>query len=204
MQKKEPLPVGKKKKRRPRRENWTRPPLSAERRAAEEEWRRSRAALNRPPLPQKRLIATLFGLALVTLTAFLMFLLPGRSLVKDLRSRGISVVAEVTAASKNKYGDAGNVKVRFDGPDGTVETELHDWGGKRPEGLRAGAAVPVTYDPQEPTRVLTTRWVEDPPTATLPMLVTAVLTPLLLSGAVFLVVRRRRLLKAGEQADPTA
>ncbi|MEU5460773.1 DUF3592 domain-containing protein [Streptomyces althioticus] len=201
MQKEEP-PVGKKQKRRPRRENWTRPPLSAERRAAEEEARRLRAAIRRPPLPQKRLIAALFLMAAGGFVAFLVFLLPSQSLVNDLRSRGVSVVAEVAAAPKNKYGEAGNVAVRFDGPDGTVETVLHDWGGKRPEGLRAGAVVPVTYDPQEPTRVLTTRWVEDPPTVTLPMLVTVVLAPLLLGAAVLLVVRRRKLLEHRKCANP--
>ncbi|MFF5343488.1 hypothetical protein ACFY4H_22705 [Streptomyces althioticus] len=66
--------------------------------------------------------------------------------------------------------------MRFDGPDGTVEAVLHDWGGKRPE---------------------------DPPTLTLPMLVTVVLTPLLLSAAILIIVRRRRLLKAGERLNPT-
>lgn len=142
--------VGKKQKRRPRRENWTRPPVSAEKRAAEEEVQRLKAAIRQPPLPQRRLIAALFTVAVITFAAFLVFVLPARSLVNDLRSRGVSVAAEVVSAPKNKYGGAGNVKVRFAGPDGEVDTELNDWGGERPEGLREGTAVLVTYDPGNP------------------------------------------------------
>lgn len=188
-----------KKRRKRSRDDWTPPPKSAERQAREQELRGFRASLRQPPLPQRRLILALFGMAVGTCAAFLVFWLPAQSLVDDLRSRGVPVAAEITASPKNKYGEAGNVTVRFSGPRGEVETVLSDWGGKRPEGLPSGAAVSVTYDPQQPTRVLTTEWVDNPPAMTLPMLVTLVLTPLLLGAAILLVIRRRIVLKAREQ-----
>ncbi|MEV0689516.1 hypothetical protein [Streptomyces sp. NPDC050388] len=52
---------------------------------------------------------------------------------------------------------------------------------------------------QEPALVLTTEWIENPPVTTLSMLITLVFTPLLPGSAVLLVVRRRDVLKAGEQ-----
>jgi hypothetical protein len=174
------------------------PPKSAQQQSAEEELRQFRATWRQPPLPQRRLILAFSGMAVGTLVAFLIFLLPAQSLVQDLRSRGVTTVAEVTASPKNKYGEAGNVEVRFSGPEGKVQTVLADWGGKRPEGLLSGAQVSVTYDPREPTRVLTTEWVEDPPAMTLPMLITLTLTPVFLLGAILLLIRRRKLLKARE------
>ncbi|MFI8302690.1 DUF3592 domain-containing protein [Streptomyces sp. NPDC085927] len=184
-----------KKKKKRSRDDWTLPPKSAERQSLDRESKQFRTAVRQPPLPQRRLILTLFVMALGSCVAFLVFWLPSQSLVNDLRSRGVSVAAEITASPKNKYGEAGNVKVRFSGPNGEVETVLGDWGGKRPEGLLEGAAVPVTYDPREPTRVLTAEWVEDPPFMTLPMLITLAFTPLLLGGTILLVMRRRKLLK---------
>ncbi|MPY30479.1 hypothetical protein FNH09_03885 [Streptomyces adustus] len=49
--------------------------------------------------------------------------------------------------------------------------------------------------------MLTTAWVKSPPTVTLPMLVSLVLSPFFLAGALFLTFRRRRLLieRAGAQ-----
>ncbi|MFJ7176749.1 DUF3592 domain-containing protein [Streptomyces massasporeus] len=193
--------MAKKKKR--SRDDWTLPPKSAERQARDLELQRLRSSVRQPPLPQRRLILTLFVMALGTGVAFLVFWLPSQSLVNDLRSRGLSVAAEITASPKNKYGEAGNVKVRFSGPEGEVETVLSDWGGKRPEGLLPGAAVSVTYDPQEPTRVLTTEWVKNPPVMTLPMFITLVFTPLMTGSAILLAVRRRNLLKAREQTAAT-
>ncbi|WP_031087948.1 DUF3592 domain-containing protein [Streptomyces sp. NRRL WC-3549] len=181
------------------RDDWTPPPRSAERRALDRHLRLLRAGGARlpPVVPQRRLILTLSVMALGACAAFLVFWLPSRSLVDDLRSRGVSVAAEVTAAPKNRYGGAGDVKVRFAGPGGEVETVLSDLGGMRPDGLLPGSAVPVTYDPREPTRVLTTRWLDHPPVMTPPVLVTLVFTPLLLGGAVLLTVRRRTLLQRG-------
>jgi Protein of unknown function (DUF3592) len=176
------------------------PPKSAERRARDRELHQLRVAVSQPSLPQRRLILALFVMAAGTCVAFLMFWLPSESLVNDLRSRGVPVAAEITAAPKNRYGESGNVRVRFVGPKGEIETVLSDWGGKRPGGLLTGAAVSVTYDPQAPTRVLTREWVEHPPGMTLPMLVTLVFTPLLLTGAIALAIRRRNALKAREQA----
>ncbi|MGY3203362.1 DUF3592 domain-containing protein [Streptomyces sp. TE5632] len=190
--------MGKKKKKRSR-DDWTLPPKSAEGKALERELQRIRAAVRQPPLPQRRLILTLFVMALGAGSAFLVFLLPSQSLVDDLRSRGVSVAAEITASPKNKYGEAGNVRVRFSGPEGEVETVLSDWGGKRPEGLLQGAVVPVVYDPQEPTRVLTMEWVDSPPVMTLPMLIALVFAPLMLAGAIFAAIRRRNTLKARGQ-----
>ncbi|MFD6904337.1 DUF3592 domain-containing protein [Streptomyces sp. NPDC060077] len=190
--------MGKKKRKRSR-DDWQPPPKSAEQQSLDEEVQRFRAAWHQPPVPQRRLILAVFVAALATCVAFLVFLLPAQSLVNDLRSRGVTTTAEVTASPKNKYGEAGNITVRFSGPGGEVETVLADWGGKRPEGLLAGGRVSVTYDPSEPTRVLTTEWVESPPAMTLPMLVTLILTPLFAVGAILLSIRRRKLLRAREQ-----
>lgn len=97
----------------------------------------------------------MFFMVMGSCAAFLVFLLPSQSLVNDLRSRGVPIAAEIMASPKNKYGEAGNIKIRFSGPKSEVEIVLSDWGGKRPEGLLQGAVVPVICDPQETTRVMT-------------------------------------------------
>ncbi|WP_406348900.1 DUF3592 domain-containing protein [Streptomyces sp. NBC_01597] len=183
------------------RNDWTPPPNTAEQKARLDESRR-KIALARRPVPQRRLILTLLTLFLVALGIFLGFSLPAHSLVSDLRSRGVATWAEVTSSPRDHFGSPGNIKIQFKGPKGEVETTLSDWGGRRPGGLAAGDPVPVTYDPHDPTRVLTTAWVKHPPVMTLPMFVCLVLSPFFLAGAIFLTVLRRRLLGA-RNTDPT-
>ncbi|MFE1149711.1 DUF3592 domain-containing protein [Streptomyces albidoflavus] len=178
-----------------RRDDWTPPPKSAARLAAERDLKQFRATQSLPPVPQRRVILAAYGMALLCFTMFLGFLLPSLWAVEDLRSRGVSVAAEVLDTSKSKYGDISKVEVRFEGPDGEVETELRDVAGKYPEGLFPGAVVDVTYDPQAPNRALTTGWVKTPPVVSLPLMVTGALTLPLLGLAVFLTIRRRKLLK---------
>ncbi|MEV7789043.1 DUF3592 domain-containing protein [Streptomyces sp. NPDC088106] len=187
-----------KKKRRPR-AGWTPPPKSAERIAMEMELRRHRVQMRQPPVPQRRVILGLFALSLMSGGMFLFFLLPSDALVSDLRSRGVSAWAEVTESPKDKYGNPGNVKVKFHGPEGELETQLNDWGGMRPEGLESGGTISVTYDPRDPARVLTTDWVNSPPSITLPMLVALLVFLVLMVGGILVTIRRRILLKKREQ-----
>lgn len=188
------------KRKRPQGE-WQQPAKSAERQALEEELRRLRSRVRQPTLPQRRLIATLFAVSLVAFGAFLVFFLPSQSLVSDLRSRGVATWATVTSAPRDKFGSPGNIKIRFDAPKGEVDTTLSDWGGRRPDGLVPGNLVSVTYDPHDPTRVLTTAWVKHPPTMTLPMLVSLVMGVLLLAGATLVTIRRRILQKSEKRPE---
>ncbi|MGW2820666.1 hypothetical protein ACWC24_06615 [Streptomyces sp. NPDC001443] len=183
------------------RSDWTLPPKAAGQKARLDA-SRDRIARLREPVPQRRLILTLFALFLVSLGIFLFFLVPSRSLVGDLRSRGVATWAEVMSAPKDHFGSPGDIEIRFRGPEGQVDTTLGDWGGRRPSGLAAGEVVSVTYDPHDPTRVLTTAWVNSPPVVTLPMLVSLVLSPFFLAGALFLAFRRRRLLIERLGAQP--
>ncbi|MGW3494277.1 hypothetical protein [Streptomyces sp. NPDC001020] len=192
--------MGKKKTKKRWRDDWTLPPKAAVQKARLAETRR-RLTDVRQPVPQRRLILALFALGVVTACGTLFFRLPSQTLVNDLRSRGVSVWAEVTSSPRDKYGNAGNVKVRFNGPKGEIETSLDDWGGRRPEGLVPGTAVSVTYDPRDPARVLTTEWVKNPPVMTFPMLVSLALSLVMLAGAAFLTIRRRALLKARSRLE---
>jgi hypothetical protein len=199
--------MAKKKRTRRARGEWTPPSKVAEQKVRLDASRR-KIDLARRPVPQRRAIVTFFVLFVVAFGGFLVFYIPSHALVGDLRSRGVAVWAEVTSSPKDKFGSPGNVQVRFEGPKGAVETTLSDWGGRRPGGLAAGDPVPVTYDPHDPTRVLTTAWVKHPPVITLPMFVCLVLSPFFLAGAIFLTVLRRRLLAArnttpapGDQKD---
>lgn len=101
-------------------------------------------------------------------------------------------------STRPRFGSPGSIEVQFQGPKGEVDTTLSDWGGTRPDGLATGTLVRVTYDPRDPTRVLTTAWVKNPSTVTLPMLVSLILSPFFLAGAIFLAVRRRRLSRPSE------
>ncbi|MEV5847949.1 DUF3592 domain-containing protein [Streptomyces sp. NPDC051985] len=180
--------------------DWTPPPKVAEQKARLDRTR-GKFTDARRPVPQRRLIATLFALFAVVLVGFLVLFLPSHTLVGDLRSRGVATWAEVTSAPRDKFGSPGNIKLRFDVGKREVDTTLSDWGGKRPGGLTTGSTVSVTYDPHDPTRVLTTAWVKHPPALTLPMLVFLVLTPFFLAGAIFLTVLRHRLLAAREHEN---
>ncbi|MFE6716702.1 DUF3592 domain-containing protein [Streptomyces albidoflavus] len=183
------------KRKRKRRADWTPPPKSARTLASEREWARWKALAAVPAVPRRRQIIGIFAFGLAAVGLFLLFLLPSRSLVADLRSRGVPVVAEVVDTSNNKYDDLREVVVRFRGSEGEVETELHDWGGRYPEGLSAGTDIMVTFDPQDPSRVLPSRWVADPPLVTTPMLVVAVCGFPFVVLPWFAMVRRRRLLR---------
>jgi hypothetical protein len=97
----------------------------------------------RPPLPQRRVILAGFGLLLLCVGMALFFLLPSRSLVQDLRSRGVSAAATVIGVdSKPKY-----VKVRL--VSRPKEGTLSEYAGMLPE-TETGASVIVTYDPEAP------------------------------------------------------
>ncbi|GHA49215.1 hypothetical protein GCM10010303_70670 [Streptomyces purpurascens] len=104
----------------------------------------------RPPLPQLRVILVGFGLFLLCVGMALAFLLPSQSLVQDLRSRGVSAAATVVGVdSQPKY-----VKVRLvSSPKAGTEVELWDYGGMLPE-TQTGASMIVTYDPEDPSRIL--------------------------------------------------
>lgn len=130
-----------------------------------------------------------------------MFFLPSQSLVAGLRADGVPATAEVISATTDKYGDVGNVRVRFTGPEGQVETGLQQWAGKLPDGLRQGAGIAVTYDPADPGQVMTTAWVRNPPGMTMPMIVTLFFAPLLLLAAILITLRRRRLAKEYARLD---
>ncbi|MFF8489937.1 hypothetical protein ACF06O_03780 [Streptomyces albidoflavus] len=54
----------------------------------------------------------------------------------------------------------------------------------------------VTFDPLDPSRVLTSKWVADPPLVTTPMLVVAVCGFPFVVLPWFVMVRRRRLSRA--------
>jgi hypothetical protein len=135
-------------------------------------------------------ILTGLGLFLLCVGMVLSFLLPPRSLVQDLRSRGVSAAATVVGVdSKPKY-----VKVRLvSSPQAGTEVKLWDYAGMLPE-TQTGASMIVTYDPEDPTRILTQSWVKDPP-ANLPAYGTAAIAAFFLLGTVALVFRRRWILR---------
>jgi hypothetical protein len=113
----------------------------------------------RPKLPQRRVIGAMSGIFLLCVGMVLALALPAHSLVQDLRSRGVSVAATVVGVdSKPKY-----VKVRLvSGPKAGEEVKLWDYAGMFPE-TQTGASMIVTYDPEDPSRILAQSWVEDPP-----------------------------------------
>ncbi|AQW48458.1 DUF3592 domain-containing protein [Streptomyces violaceusniger] len=184
--------MAKRKKRPP--DQWQRPPLSAHRQAVEamvRDWRQC------PPLPQRSHIAMGLAFALVTTGMFLAYWLPSKSLVDDLRSRGVTTVAEVTGRDNNPR----SVQVEFDGPSGTVRTDLYDWGGVYPD-VKVGDQLDVTYDREDSSRVLMRSWVDDPPTFSLPALGLLGMAPLFLAGTVVLTLRRRRILRTFGPSTP--
>jgi hypothetical protein len=179
------------KKRRPTGE-WRLPPSVESYRESAAEWRERRTP--RPPLPKRRLILVI-GLMFLGLCGVVVFWVPPHRLADDLHARGVTTTAEVIAAPRNRQGDPGNVRVRFDGPRGPTEQVLSDFGGMRPGSLRTGDLVLVVYDPQAPDRVLTADWVERPPVLTGPLVVTALMAVVFLAGTVALVLRRRWVLR---------
>ena len=150
----------------------------------------ARAWRPQPPLPPRRLILSMVGLCLLSIGRVLSLTLPAHFLVQDLRSRGVSAAATVVGAdSKPKY-----VKVRLvSSPKAGTEVKLWDYAGMLPE-TQTGASMIVTYDPEDPSRILTQSWVKDPP-INLPAYGTSALAAFFLLGTVALVFRRRWILR---------
>ncbi|MFF7732402.1 hypothetical protein [Streptomyces sp. NPDC007984] len=176
----------KKKKKRPAKQYQLPPHItrSSERAAEARAWR------PRPPLPPRRLILSMIGLCLLSIGIVLSLTLPSHFLVEDLRSRGVSAAATVVGVdSKPKY-----VKVRLvSSPKAGTRVKLWDYAGMLPE-TEAGASMIVTYDPEDPSRILTQSWVKDPP-INLPAYGTSALAAFFLLGTVALVFRRRWVLR---------
>lgn len=140
-----------------------------------------------------------FGLFLLCVGMVLFFLLPSRSLVQDLRSRGVSAAATVSGVdSKPKY-----VKVRLvSGPKAGTEVELSDFAGMLPE-TQTGASMIVTYDPEDDSRILAQSWVADPP-ANLPAYGTSVLAFVCLVLTAAVTWRRLWILRTFGPEQPSA
>lgn len=152
---------------------------------------RARGWKPRPKLPQRRVILAGLGMSLLCAGMTAVFWLPSQSLVRDLRSRGVTSAATVVGVdSKPKY-----VKVRFvSGPQMGAEIKLSDYAGMYPE-ARPDGAILVTYDPEQPSRALSHGWVENPP-ANLPAYGTSALTLVCLSLTTAVIIRRVRILRS--------
>ncbi|MDT0613564.1 hypothetical protein [Streptomyces lancefieldiae] len=120
----------------------------------------------------------------------LFFWLPARSLVDDLRSNGSTVAATVTGVdNKPKY-----VKVRLvTGPRMGAEVKLSDYAGMYPD-VNTGDSLLVTYDTEDPSRILSDSWVTNPP-FNLPFYGASVGAVLFLVGTVAATLRRRWILR---------
>ncbi|MFF5314908.1 hypothetical protein [Streptomyces massasporeus] len=129
----------------------------------------------------------------------LVFVLPSRSLVQDLRSHGEGAAATVIGVdSKPKY-----VKVRLvSSPKAGTEVKLSDYAGMLPE-TETGASMIVTYDPEDPSRILAQSWVEDPP-ANLPAYGTSALAVICLGLTTAVIWRRFRILRTFGPEKPSA
>ncbi|MEU1938650.1 DUF3592 domain-containing protein [Streptomyces coeruleorubidus] len=144
----------------------------------------------RPQLPGLRVVWACIGLGALCAGMVLVLWLPSRSLVEDLRSRGVTVAATVTDVdTKPRY-----VKVRFvQGSERGTAVELSEIAGMLPD-AHAGESMLVTYDPTNPSRILAHDWVMNPP-ANLPTYGTAALAAFFLLGAVAVTLRRRWILR---------
>ncbi len=154
----------------------------------------------RPKPPQRRVILSGFGISLLCLGMTAAFWFPAHALAEDLHSRGVTSAATVVGVdSKPKY-----VKVRLvSGPRAGDEVKLSDYAGMYPD-VQRNEAMLVTYDPQQPSRVLSRDWVVDPP-ANLPAYGTSALTLLCLSLTTAAVIRRLRILhRSGPGAPPAS
>ncbi|MFF9811368.1 DUF3592 domain-containing protein [Streptomyces coeruleorubidus] len=168
--------------------------------SARQEAARARAWKPRPRLPQLRVILAGLGLFLLCVGMTLAFVLPSHSLVQDLRSRGVSAAATVVGVdTKPKY-----VKVRLvSSPKAGTEVKLSDYAGMLPE-TQTGASMIVTYDPQDPSRILAKSWAEDPP-ANLPAYGTSALAVIFLGLAAAVTWRRLWILRTfGPDAPPAS
>lgn len=179
--------MAKKKKPRRRAEEYQLPPHVAD---AQQYAARVAAYKPRPELPRRRLIAGAFGLFLLCVGMVLVLWVPAHALVRDLRADGVTVAATVTGVDKKpKY-----VSVRFvQGPESESERRLSEYAGMLPD-VRTGDTLLVTYDPEDPSRVLPRSWVTAPP-ANLPAYGTGALALVLLGLAIAVALRRRWILR---------
>jgi hypothetical protein len=144
----------------------------------------------RPQLPGLRVVWACIGLCALCAGMALFLWLPSRSLVEDLRSRGVTVAATVTDVDTNPP----HVEVRLaQGPERGTAVGLSEIAGMLPD-AHTGESMLVTYDPKDPSRILARGWVMDPP-ADLPTYGTAALAAFFLSGAVAVTLRRRWVLR---------
>ncbi|MEU9183943.1 DUF3592 domain-containing protein [Streptomyces sp. NPDC048484] len=144
------------------------------------------AELRRPIFPQLRFILAGLGMSLLCLGIFLALLLPAKALTDDLDDRGITTSAVVTEVDdKPKH-----MKVRFDNSNGTTKADMSEFAGMLPD-VKVGENLRVTYDSEDPSRVLSQAWVENPPYLSLPILGTAALTLLCTALMVAVILRRR-------------
>lgn len=178
--------MGKKRNKRPS-DQYRLPPkvVAAQRSAA-----RVAAFRPRPVVPQRRVVLALAGLFLVCAGLASVLWFPAHSLRDDLRSGGTTVAARVVGVDdKPKF-----VEVRLvQGPDEGTRVRLSEYAGMLPD-VRTGDSLLVTYDPEEPSRVLPRGWVTDPP-ANLPAYGTAAIALLCLALATAVALRRRWILR---------
>ncbi|MFI8890102.1 hypothetical protein [Streptomyces paradoxus] len=180
--------MARKKNRRPASQYQLPPHVERERQSAA---RRAAGWKPRPQLPQRRVILAGLGMSLLCVAMTAGLWLPAHSLVRDLRSRGVSSAATVVEVdSRPKF-----VKVRFvSGPRAGDEVKLWDYAGMFPEAT-PGEAILVTYDPEQPSRALSHGWVEHPP-ANLPAYGTSALALVFLSLTTAAAIRRVRILRS--------
>ncbi|GAA2323118.1 hypothetical protein GCM10010234_81560 [Streptomyces hawaiiensis] len=153
----------------------------------------------RPKLPQRRVIWAISGIFLLCIGLSLALWLPPHFLVQDLRSRGVDAAATVVGVdSKPKY-----VKVRLvTGPEAGTEVKLSDYAGMYPD-THTSASLVVTYDRDDPSRILTRAWVEDPP-ANLPAFGTSALAAICLGLTTAVIWRRLWILRTFGPEEPRA
>ncbi|GAA2763782.1 hypothetical protein GCM10010103_28230 [Streptomyces paradoxus] len=185
-----------KKKRKPRTGQHQLPPHVKEARKAVAE---AAAWKPRPKLPQRRVILAMSGISLLCIGIALALWLPSYYLVRDLRSRGVDSAATVVDVdSKPKF-----VKVRLvSGPRAGDEVRMSDYAGMYPD-THADASLVVTYDRDNPSRILARAWVEDPP-ANLPAYGTSALAIICFGLATAVIWRRLWILRTFGPDEPVA
>ncbi|WP_449343926.1 hypothetical protein [Streptomyces massasporeus] len=87
-------------------------------------------------------------------------------------------------------------------PKAGTEVKLWDYAGMLPE-TQTGASMIVTYDPEDPSRILAQSWVEDPP-ANLPAYGTSALAIICLGLATAVTWRRIWILRTFGPHKPPA
>ncbi|NGO45778.1 DUF3592 domain-containing protein [Streptomyces ureilyticus] len=128
----------------------------------------------------------MLGVSVLAIGIFLGLLLPANSLVDDLGDRGVTTSAVVTGVDNKPE----HVKVKFKVSGKSIQTDLQDFAGMRPE-ASVGENLMVVFDPRDPKRVLSQDWVDEPPFLSFPILGTALLALLCTAMAVAVILRRR-------------